>query len=98
MKRSEVLKRFIGHESDLKKLGVKALAFFGSSARDEAHADSDVDVVVEFVRPARFEQYMDLKFYLEGLLDRPVDLVTYKALKPRLRPEIEKEAVHVPGF
>lgn len=45
-------------------------------------AGSDVDVLVDFDGPATFDGYFDLKDYLEGLLCRPVDLVTRKGLDP----------------
>ncbi len=77
------------------RYGVKRLALFGSAARDELSASSDVDVLVEFTSPATFGAYMDLKFYLEDLLGRPVDLVTDKALRDELRPYVEKEMIRV---
>ncbi len=40
-------------------------------------------------------QYFGLQFYLEDLLGRPVDLVTERALRPELRPYVEREAIHV---
>jgi len=95
MTRDEVIRRIREHRRELAQLGVKSLALFGSVARGEAGPDSDVDVLVEFSEPATFDRYMDLKFFLEDLLGRRVDLVTRKALKPRLRPYVEKEAVYV---
>ena len=77
------------------RYGVERLALFGSAARDELGASSDVDVLVEFAGPATFNAYMDLKFYLEDLLGRPVDLVTDKALRQELRPYVEKEMIRV---
>jgi len=77
------------------RYGVKRLALFGSAARDELGPSSDVDVLVEFTGPATFGAYMDLKFYLEDLLGRPVDLVTDKAVRDELRPYIEKEMIRV---
>jgi hypothetical protein len=56
---------------------------------------SDVDVLVEFDGPATFDHYMDLKFFLENLFGTRVDLVTREAVKPRMRPSIEKELIHV---
>ena len=82
-------------EEIAERFGVKRLALFGSAARDELGASSDVDVLVEFNAPATFGRYMDLKFYLEDLLGREVDLVTDKALRPELRPYVEKELVVV---
>ncbi len=95
MKRENVLRILSAHRQDLKNFHVKALALFGSVARDEARADSDVDVLVEFEGAATFDRYMDLKFFLEECLARRVDLVTRDALKPRVRPEVEREAIHV---
>jgi predicted nucleotidyltransferase len=68
---------------------------FGSTVRHDADEPGDVDVLVEFEDAATFDRYMDLKFHLEDMLGRPVDLVTPAALKPRLRPTIEREAVRV---
>jgi len=75
--------------------GVKDLMLFGSAARDELSPESDVDVLVEFEQQPDFDRFMDLKFFLEDLLKVKVDLVTRAALKPRMRPMIEKEAIHV---
>ena len=77
------------------RFGVRRLAIFGSAARAELTESSDVDVLVEFEGRATFDRFMDLKFYLEDLLARPVDLVTIKALRPELRPTIEAEAIDV---
>jgi predicted nucleotidyltransferase len=71
------------------------LALFGSVVRDEGRPDSDVDILVEFEGAATFDCYMGLRFFLQDLLASPVDLVTRKALKPRLRPYVEQEAHYV---
>jgi predicted nucleotidyltransferase len=93
--RSEVTRRLTDHWQELARFGVKSLALFGSVARDEAQPASDVDLLVEFNGRATFDQYMDLKLYLEELLGCRVDLVTRKALRPQLRPIIEREALYV---
>lgn len=77
------------------RYGVTAMALFGSTARGAAHEKSDVDVLVAFDGPATSERYFGVQFYLEDLLGCPVDLVTEKALRPELRPCVEKEAVRV---
>ena len=79
-----------------RRFAVKDLAIFGSTARDETRPRSDLDVLVAFEGPAKFDRFMDLKFYLEDLFGVPVDLVTKTALRPELRPQIEEEAIHVP--
>jgi len=76
-------------------MGVKTMAIFGSIARGEAREDSDVDVLVEFSRPATFDGYMSIKTHLESLLGRRVDLVTRRALKERMKPSVEQEAIYV---
>ena len=96
MHRSEILKLL---RSCLKTLhanfGVKDMMLFGSAARDEVKPGSDIDVLVDFEQQPDFDRFMDLKFFLEDILKVKVDLVTRAALKPRMRPLIEQEAIHV---
>ncbi|MCE9639471.1 MAG: nucleotidyltransferase family protein [Betaproteobacteria bacterium] len=77
------------------RYGVTQLALFGSTARNHAHSESDIDVLVAFDGPATSERYFGVQFYLEDLLGCNIDLVTEKALRAELRPFIEKEAVRV---
>jgi len=96
MKRVEALKRLKAHMPELKKrFGVLDLALFGSTSRDTAKSESDIDILVTFDGPATSSRYFGLQFYLEDLLGAPVDLVTDKALRPELRPYVEREAIHV---
>jgi predicted nucleotidyltransferase len=75
--------------------GVKSLALFGSVARGDATPESDIDILVEFSDSPGFDGYMALKFFLEDLLGRKVDLVMASALKPWARPTVEAEAIRV---
>ncbi|MBK6288355.1 MAG: nucleotidyltransferase family protein [Gammaproteobacteria bacterium] len=77
------------------QFGVTRLALFGSTARDAASTNSDVDVLVAFDGPATSRRYFGVQFYLEDLLGCPIDLVTEKALRPELRPYIERERLIV---
>lgn len=96
MNRAEVLDLLARNKPTLvERYGVDKLALFGSTVRDSARADSDIDILVAFKGPATSERYFGVQFFLEDLLGRPVDLVTDKALRPELRPFIEREAVHV---
>jgi predicted nucleotidyltransferase len=95
MSRRSVITRIRKHRAQLEKLGVKSLSLFGSVARGEETKNSDVDILVEFKGKATFDRYMDTKFYLEELLDCKVDLVTPKAIKPRMKPYIMQDLVHV---
>ena len=94
LRREGLLALLRGRAQDLQRFRVRSLDLFGSLARDEGHPGSDVDLLVEF-DGAAFDQFMDLKFFLEDLLARRVDLVTRAALKPRMRPVVEREAVRV---
>jgi predicted nucleotidyltransferase len=76
-------------------MGVDHLSLFGSTARDDATSDSDVDVIVDFNGGATLDRYLDLKDRLETILGTRVDLVTRKALKPRLRAIVAAEAVQI---
>ena len=96
MNRAQVLEQLQRHRQEIEqRFAIKHLSVFGSAARDELRQDSDIDVLVEFEGVATFDGYMELKFYLEELLGRTVDLVTHDAVKPRMRPLIEQEAIHV---
>ncbi len=96
MNRAETLALLTQHKSEMRRrFGVRSLALFGSRARDQARAGSDIDVLVEFDGPATSARYFGLQFFLEDLLGAPVDLVTKKALRPQLRPFIERDAIHV---
>jgi predicted nucleotidyltransferase len=89
--REEVCRRVGALRPELARLGVRSLALFGSAARGSLRAGSDVDMLVEFDGPARFDPFMDLKLLLEETLGRRVDLVTAGALKPALRARIEPD-------
>lgn len=95
--KEEILNALTANEVKIKSFGVRSLSLFGSSARGEDTSRSDLDFVVEFEKKS-FDSYMDLKFFLEELFERPVDLVLADGIKPRLRAVILKEAVHAPGF
>lgn len=95
MTRRAVISRIRRNRARLEKLGVKSLSIFGSFARGEERPDSDVDILVEFEGRATFDRYIDTKFYLEELLGRKVDLVTPKAIKPRMKPYIMQDLIHV---
>lgn len=95
--RQFVLSTLKAYSKTIENLGIKSLALFGSVARNEATADSDLDFLVEFEGAATFDGYMDLKFFLEDLFNKKVDLVTRKSLKPQLTEKVLKEAIYVTG-
>ena len=77
------------------RFGVTRLALFGSTARDAATENSDIDILVDFDGAATSQRYFGVQFYLGDLLGCSVDLVTEKALRAELRPYIEREAIDV---
>jgi len=96
MNSNETLKILRQHKSELiKRYDVNHLSLFGSTARNQARADSDIDILVGFNGAATSSRYFGLQFYLEDLLEHSIDLVTEKALRNELRPYIEKEAIRV---
>jgi uncharacterized protein len=91
--RDEAEARLYAIEGQIRRLGVRRLALFGSVARNEARPDSDVDVLVEFA-PAQksFDRFMMLVDLLEETLGRHVEVVTTEALSPFIGPRIFAEA------
>lgn len=97
MKKQQVIDLLTEQFAEIRdRFDVQRLALFGSTVRDEAQPDSDIDILVEFAGKADSKRYFGLLFYLEDKLGCPLDLVTDKALRPELRPYIEKEAIYVP--
>ena len=82
------------HEDELRALGVKSLAVFGSVARGEAGPGSDVDILVELGRPIGLFGLLDVQYRLEETLGVKVDLVTGPGVHPALRERIFAEAVN----
>ncbi len=73
---------------------VERIGYFGSFARGDQNADSDIDILVEFRRPLGWA-FFDLQELLEKELQRKVDLVSSKALKEQLRDEILRQTRYV---
>lgn len=95
MKRDEVLALLAEHRAEIEGLGAESLRLFGSVAREEASAGSDIDLLVSFRQTPTFSGYMKLRIFLEDLLGAKVDLVTESGLRERVRPFVEKDAIRV---
>ena len=77
---------------------MKRIALFGSYSRDDQRDSSDIDLLVEFDEKAMtFDNYMDLKFNLEGFFQKSVDLVILDDIKPTLKPSILRSAKYAEG-
>jgi len=92
----DILEKIKKHSLEIKKkFKVKEIGIFGSHIKGKAKKRSDVDILVEFEDGHyTFDNYMDLKFFLEELL-RYNDLVIKRALKERLKPYILSEVIYV---
>lgn len=95
MNREAIHSIFNNHRNELSELGVHSLALFGSTVRDEDHAQSDVDLLVEFNRPIGLLHFSKVRLRLEELLGKPVDLVSKKAILKELEDDILSEAINV---
>jgi uncharacterized protein len=96
MDRAHALELLSTHKPVLmERFGVTELGLFGSTARGVARADSDVDLLVAFDGPATPDRYFGALFYLEDVLRVPVDLVTDKALRPRLKPYVDRDLISI---
>ncbi len=79
----------------LMEAGVTRAALFGSSARGEANAESDLDLLVELPSDKSLLDLAGLKLRLEAVLGRPVDVLTFESVHPQLRPHIERDQVPI---
>jgi hypothetical protein len=96
MRRDEALNRLREHEAELKRLGVERLFMFGSTARDEAGDESDVDLFFDYEKgELGLFQLMDLKDYAARLLGCRADIMTRDSLHKTLRERIETRALRV---
>lgn len=95
MNREEVLQILRTHQQELKNLGVISLELFGSVARNEAHANSDVDLLAELSESMSLFQFIEAKLYIQDLLKCKIDLGTKDTLREHLRQPILKDVVYV---
>jgi predicted nucleotidyltransferase len=97
MTRGEAIARLKDCAGEIQARGATSLYLFGSSARDEARPDSDLDLFIDY-DPARHFSLVDLaaiKNFLQGQLATEVDVTTRDSLHPRLRDRIVTSAVRV---
>ncbi|MFA5291574.1 MAG: nucleotidyltransferase family protein [Phycisphaerae bacterium] len=97
IKAEPIIRKLQSHRGQIKKLGVKQLGLFGSAARGEMRANSDVDIVVKFDKTT-YRKYLSLKILLKGILGRDVDLLTLPSIQGRLKEQIMKDFINVPTY
>jgi predicted nucleotidyltransferase len=93
--REEILNLIAKNKPELEtRFKVKRLGLFGSYARGEQHAHSDVDILVD-VDPSIGLEFVTLAERIEALLGVPVEIVSRRAIKPRHFKMLEKELIYV---
>ena len=97
MKKIEAISRLKPLERRLRERGIMALYLFGSTVRDEADAESDLDLLYEYDPAQKFSLFDQAEAMLElsDLLGTSVDLVSRVGLRPRLRARVEGEMIRV---
>ncbi|VVB44817.1 DNA polymerase III subunit beta [Beijerinckiaceae bacterium RH AL1] len=96
MRPDDVIEELRRHETELRKLGIDHLYLFGSVARGDADAASDVDLFFDHEKGSLgLFELMDVKQRAAEILGRPTDIMTRRSLHPRLRREIEDSAILV---
>jgi len=76
------------------KYFVRKIGIFGSYSKDCHNKSSDIDILVEFLKPIGWE-IIDLKIFLEEILKLEVDLVTPNALKTRIKDKILNDVIFI---
>ena len=88
--RADIVRRLTKHHEEIKSFKVTRLQLFGSAARDELRKRSDVDMLVEF-SILDTDNFFGLKFFLEDLLGRKIDLMREKAIRPRMMLYVQED-------
>ncbi|HLB97783.1 MAG TPA: nucleotidyltransferase domain-containing protein [Acetobacteraceae bacterium] len=96
MTRDIIIETLKTREPELRRLGVRHIALFGSAARGEVIDASDIDILVDLRpdAPIGVFEYVGLTQFVEDLFPVPVDVANHARLKSHVRPSAEREAVY----
>ena len=95
--KDQVFERVRSHQSALKQFGAARLGLFGSFVRGEQTEQSDVDFIVEFQEGKKtFRNFINMVYYLEKLMGREVELLTWEGMAAFVKREAEKEIEYAP--
>lgn len=97
MKKADAISKLKQHAQAVERMGATSLYLFGSTARDEAIASSDLDIFIDYDPGRRFSllDLVGIKQFLEEELAVEVDVTTRNSLHPLLRNDIEQSAVRI---
>jgi predicted nucleotidyltransferase len=97
MKRDDAIRQLTAHADAVKAMGVTALYLFGSTLRNEASEESDLDLFIDYDQATKFSllDLAGIKLYLEDELRLPVDVMTRDSLHPLLSEGIQQTAIRV---
>lgn len=97
MTKQEIIAKLVENEAALRALGVAHAALFGSRARGENRADSDIDIMIEIAPEAPMDvfRYIRVVHAIEDLFPLRVDVSNRIAQKPHVRLTAERDAIHV---
>ncbi len=96
MTTNELLVKLHGLKDELKQqFGIEEIALFGSYARGEANEDSDIDIAIMKVKKKDYFKRIEAKYYLEGLLQKKVDIGYFDSIRPIIQKYIKKDLVLV---
>jgi uncharacterized protein len=97
MDKNRIIATLLANRAELESKGVKHAALFGSRARGNATAKSDIDIMIDLDPENQIGvfEYVGLKEYIAGLFDIPVDVVNRNGLKPYVKPAVLADAIHV---
>ena len=95
MNREHVIATLRGHEPELRAAGILRLSLFGSTARGDDRPDSDIDLLAAFDDARRISllDVVGMEEQISRMLGGTVELVEEGTLKPRVRKNVEAEAV-----
>ncbi|HSK14125.1 MAG TPA: nucleotidyltransferase domain-containing protein [Phnomibacter sp.] len=84
------------NRAQLKTFGVKHLGLFGSFARNDAHDESDIDLIIIFEKGKKnFDNLLGAHSYLESLFGKKTELITEDAVSDSFKNFISKEIEYV---
>ena len=91
-----ILAQISAHREQLKAMGAEKLGLFGSYARNQQTADSDIDFIIEFQKGKKtYNNFIEIAYFLEDIFQNEVDLLTLQSLTPLFLNVIQADITYV---